>query len=1026
MNISLREYNKQIEDLVENSQVEEAVAHCRHILKEFPLHADTRRLLGSAYLDARKYALAKDIFLQVLLAIPADFVANLGMSFIYTIEGDMEYAIWHLERAYEKNPNNIGIQDELKKLYTLRDGRAPDRINKTDGVLAYLYFNSGEYQKAESIIKQILLLDVTRREMKTLLARIYYQQGRLEQAAETSLQCLEHSLYNLEANRIMVKILQQSSNQQDIEIYRHRLQELDPYAIHPDSWLLAEELFVPEMAIQLGRLDWSPEAFVWEESAPAPEPAPGADASGDAASEGVPVETALPTGSDPSPVGSTQPEPETPAEPVPAWLQDLIRPGESAEGVLDREAGDDVPDWVRQIDPDPEPVIEHVVPEEAPVAEQTPATSQEDQPSEDGPANTSFHLEDWVGMAVEEDGEAVLNDPEIEQVVQQVLQDLPTEQELETLAETQPSPILPNQQEAEGTAPNPTQPTTPGIVDELEMLGDLSATDATTVQAPSTETADPFEQTESAPIVAEGEDAPLPPYNELEWLGDLGHVFIDPTLEETRFSPILPEPIAKPAMQRATPDLPDVSLPAYVQDRPREKPAEETPYEPVVDILPEIEADPALLSAAISGMAQEAEAVPDTDPATSPSSETPDEPIEEIVPEAEAMPIPTRAIGAWVPAFHTEDAAPTELAPAEEPVEELPTEPASQSIGETANEPIEEPIEEILAEDAPVIGLGPGEPDVEGEQTEENEPLTPPEGFQPLPVVAAEEPTIQPEPDAQPETPAEAPEVEEQPSEMVEPSAKDGSLLEDGSSDGEQETSEPEAVIEPEPETLQEPEPEIQPSLATEPEAEPESELDEPAGPQDLPEAQPQDEEPAETQPDQSNELVGSAVPPVEPHSDEPATEDDASAEPASEEPIAANPAAQAQTPETPASPLEAPLGYLAPDAAPKDVPERPAPEPELPAQSLDAVSAEDASIVQAAAAKAQSGDLDEALADLNALILREAALPQVIGLLRELADAHPENPAVWRALGDACFNHDALQQALDAYSKADDLTTGA
>ena len=49
--VSLRIYNREIERLVEQGHMDEAIAHCRHILKTFPKHIETYRLLGKAYLE---------------------------------------------------------------------------------------------------------------------------------------------------------------------------------------------------------------------------------------------------------------------------------------------------------------------------------------------------------------------------------------------------------------------------------------------------------------------------------------------------------------------------------------------------------------------------------------------------------------------------------------------------------------------------------------------------------------------------------------------------------------------------------------------------------------------------------------------------------------------------------------------------------------------------------------------------------------------------------------------------------------
>src|SRR5512142_250930 len=109
--ISLRAYDREIEGLIEHDQrTDEAIAHCRHILKTFPKHLETYRLLGKAYLEAKRYHEAVDIFERVLVAAPDDFVSHVGMSIIADDKGKLDDALWHMERAFEVQPSNAAIQ----------------------------------------------------------------------------------------------------------------------------------------------------------------------------------------------------------------------------------------------------------------------------------------------------------------------------------------------------------------------------------------------------------------------------------------------------------------------------------------------------------------------------------------------------------------------------------------------------------------------------------------------------------------------------------------------------------------------------------------------------------------------------------------------------------------------------------------------------------------------------------------------------------------------------------------------------
>ena len=137
--VSLRIYNRDIEGLIDQGHLDEAIAHCRHILKTFPKHLETYCLLGKAYLEAKRYDEAVDIFSRTLMAVPDDFVSHVGMSIIRDEQGKLDEAIWHMQRAFECQPSNSAIQGELRRLFGRRDGMEPPKIRMTRGALAHMY-----------------------------------------------------------------------------------------------------------------------------------------------------------------------------------------------------------------------------------------------------------------------------------------------------------------------------------------------------------------------------------------------------------------------------------------------------------------------------------------------------------------------------------------------------------------------------------------------------------------------------------------------------------------------------------------------------------------------------------------------------------------------------------------------------------------------------------------------------------------------------------------------------------------------
>ncbi len=74
--IPLRAYVKEIENLVERGEIEQAISHAKNILKSYPKHIDTYRLLGKAFLESQRYSEASDILQRVLAVLPDDFISD--------------------------------------------------------------------------------------------------------------------------------------------------------------------------------------------------------------------------------------------------------------------------------------------------------------------------------------------------------------------------------------------------------------------------------------------------------------------------------------------------------------------------------------------------------------------------------------------------------------------------------------------------------------------------------------------------------------------------------------------------------------------------------------------------------------------------------------------------------------------------------------------------------------------------------------------------------------------------------------
>jgi competence ComEA-like helix-hairpin-helix protein len=255
--IPLRTYNHEIEQLIEKGYYDQAIAHCKHILKQFPKHIDTYRLLGKAYLESQRYGDASDIFQRVLSSIPEDFVSHIGMSIIREDEGNLDEAIWHMERAFEMQPANSAVQGELKRLFGRRDGVEPPKINLTRCALARMYLKGGLYDQAIAEIRIALAENADRLDLQALLSRAYYMAGQYAEAVDVCRTLLSKLPYCLDANTILADLTTKDQGAEETTDFRNRLITLNPYFSHVSSDNPSPDM-VSEDAITIEKLEWEP------------------------------------------------------------------------------------------------------------------------------------------------------------------------------------------------------------------------------------------------------------------------------------------------------------------------------------------------------------------------------------------------------------------------------------------------------------------------------------------------------------------------------------------------------------------------------------------------------------------------------------------------------------------------------------------------------------------------------------------------------------------------------------------------
>ncbi|MDK2980038.1 MAG: hypothetical protein PWQ55_385 [Chloroflexota bacterium] len=251
--IALREYHRNIERLIEEHSIADALSHCENILQSFPKDIETYRKAGKVFLEKQDYANAEKVFNIILSVFPDDFVANIGLSFIHEQNNRMDQAIQHMQNAFELQPANETLQDELKRLYNKRDHVEPPRIRLTRGALIKMYKRSDLYEQAIAETRLGLHEKPGRIDYKLALADMLWKSDKHIEAVETCVDILSRLPYCWLANEIMDKAfyeLNPSDPTKEKNHYRARLAELDPYYQYmlPSTRAVAD---IPDIAVQI-------------------------------------------------------------------------------------------------------------------------------------------------------------------------------------------------------------------------------------------------------------------------------------------------------------------------------------------------------------------------------------------------------------------------------------------------------------------------------------------------------------------------------------------------------------------------------------------------------------------------------------------------------------------------------------------------------------------------------------------------------------------------------------------------------
>lgn len=541
--IPLRTYDREIEKLIDQGQTDEAIAHCQYILQSFPKHVDTYRLLGKAYLERQQYGEAADLFLRVLSVIPDDFVAQIGMSIIREDEANLDASIWHMERAYEVQPSNNAVQEELRRLYGRRDGVEPPRVRLTRGALVRMYARGDLYHQALAEIKVALSEDPNRLDLKSIQARMFYLAGQKAESTEICSSLLSKFPYCLEANRLLVLILPSTTRSDDAKIYQQRMTALDPYLAYlsPTSSHIED---IPDNAVLLNRLDYEPQYGTGSQPQPQWAESLGINlGTTQTTDQGLPDWMTVPPQSPFFPEALPEITPEVPVTNSPA-AEEAIEPPVKTETPIEETVSEELPDFLKDIGWVPSSGLES--------ENRTPTA---DEPAENLEDIAPAEIPDWLkSLAPAETAQPTESETPLDQDLARLLGG---SLETHTTPVSVESDVTPPS--ISDIATTTTEKTTPSNEETPEWLQDLTAQPVEETQETTSDwLKDLANETESGEILS-SKDSSLP-----DWI------------------PLTPETVDENQPMAHVEDLPE-----WMKEPSSETPVEETPAQ-VESVFPEI------------------------------------------------------------------------------------------------------------------------------------------------------------------------------------------------------------------------------------------------------------------------------------------------------------------------------------------------------------------------------------------------------------------------------------------------------
>lgn len=290
---TLKAYYAYLDELLTRRKYDEVVAHCQHILAKYPKNLGVLRRLAKAKLENGHYDEALALFGRVLTYAPQDIEAYVGLSWVSRQQSQGDNAIYYLERAYEREPNNTETVGLLREAYRVFHDRANAKLPNTPYMVARQQVRSGLSTQAVKTLRDALVEEPSRTDLQLLLTDIYAQIGQLMDAAKSAVTVLRDLPDCVRANQILATVWLEAGRPSDAQRLVSSIEDVDPHLAYEvavgspppnDAFVLSMLVYqsgagastniTPNWMTDLSDLAPEPQVEVVPTVRPAPMPAP--------------------------------------------------------------------------------------------------------------------------------------------------------------------------------------------------------------------------------------------------------------------------------------------------------------------------------------------------------------------------------------------------------------------------------------------------------------------------------------------------------------------------------------------------------------------------------------------------------------------------------------------------------------------------------------------------------------------------------------------------------------------------------